>query len=81
MEKPHKKLKAWQKAMDLCIRIYEITEKFPKGELFGLVAPIRRSAVSIPSNIAEGVVYGLMLNLIEGNSLFHFTSLLVINCK
>jgi len=81
MEKPHKKLKAWQEAMDLCIKIYEITEKFSKGELFGLVAQMRRSAVSIPSNIAEGAVYGLMLNLIERNSLFHFTPLLVINCK
>jgi four helix bundle protein len=45
---------AWQKAMELVIRVYEVTEGFPRREMFGLTNQIRRSAVSIPSNIAEG---------------------------
>ena len=54
MDKPHKKLKAWQGAMDLCMTIYEMTEGFPKHELYGLDSQMRRAAVSIPCNIAEG---------------------------
>ena len=50
----HKKLDAWQKAMELAIKIYNVTKMMPKDELYGLVSQIRRSAVSIPSNIAEG---------------------------
>ncbi|TYB97103.1 MAG: four helix bundle protein, partial [Kosmotoga sp.] len=42
MEKPHKKLKAWQKSVEFCVKIYEITEKFPKDELYGLTSQIRR---------------------------------------
>jgi four helix bundle protein len=45
---------AWQKAMDLADMIYDITEHFPPRELFGLAYQMRKSAVSIPSNIAEG---------------------------
>jgi four helix bundle protein len=45
---------AWQKAMDLVIEIYEITKKFPREEIYGLTSQLRRAAVSIPSNIAEG---------------------------
>ncbi len=44
----------WQKSMDLVTKIYNSTQKFPKEELFGLTSQIRRSATSIPSNIAEG---------------------------
>lgn len=44
----------WKKAIRLVIRVYEITSVFPKHELFGLVSQMRRAAVSIPSNIAEG---------------------------
>lgn len=44
----------WQKAMELVTKIYHVTREFPKDELFGLVNQIRRAAVSIPSNIAEG---------------------------
>jgi len=54
MEKPHKKLIAWQKSMDLVVLIYRITNGFPKEELYGLVSQMRRAAVSGPSNIAEG---------------------------
>jgi four helix bundle protein len=44
----------WQKAMDLVVTMYELTEQFPKEETYGLTSQIRRCAVSIPSNIAEG---------------------------
>jgi four helix bundle protein len=47
-------LLVWQKSMDLVTKMYSSTQKFPKEELFGLTSQIRRSAVSIPSNIAEG---------------------------
>ncbi len=50
----YRDLKVWQKAMDLVERCYQITKFFPKDELFGLTSQIRRAAVSIPSNIAEG---------------------------
>lgn len=52
--KSHKDLKVWQKALKLSLKTYEITESFPDTEKFGLTSQIRRSAVSIPSNIAEG---------------------------
>src|SRR5262245_191936 len=45
---------AWQKAMDLADLVYDATEAFPPRERFGLAFQIRKSAVSIPSNIAEG---------------------------
>lgn len=50
----YKELKIWQKSVDLAVRIYEVTKDFPREELYGLTSQIRRSAVSIPSNIAEG---------------------------
>ncbi len=52
--KNYKDLKVWQKSYALCLEIYRITAKFPKEEIYGLISQIRRSAVSIPSNIAEG---------------------------
>ena len=54
MEKPHKKLKAWQLSMDIAVDVYKTSEKFPSEERFGLVSQMRRSAVSVPSNLAEG---------------------------
>lgn len=50
----HKDLIVWQKAMDLVYLIYELTEHFPREEIYGLTSQMRRSAISIPSNIAEG---------------------------
>lgn len=50
----HKNLIVWQKSLLLVKEIYAKTQDFPKDELFGLISQIRRSAVSIPSNIAEG---------------------------
>ena len=54
MEKPHKRFEAWKQAMDLVIEIYRTTGNFPSQEIYGLTNQIRRAAVSIPSNIAEG---------------------------
>ncbi len=54
MLKNYTELKVWQKAYQLCLEIYKITKDFPREERYGLTAQIRRAAVSIPSNIAEG---------------------------
>jgi len=53
-EKPHRRLLVWQRAMSLVERIYAETRKFPALERYGLMLQMRRAAVSIPSNIAEG---------------------------
>jgi four helix bundle protein len=53
--RPHKKLKVWQSAIELVTEIYKVTEGFPRKEDFGLSAQMRRAAVSVPSNIAEGL--------------------------
>jgi four helix bundle protein len=50
----YRSLRVWQKAHQLTLAVYEITEHFPKSEVFGLTSQLRRSAVSIPSNPAEG---------------------------
>lgn len=50
----YKDLIVWQKSYKVCILIYKITSKYPKQEMFGLVSQMRRSSVSVPSNIAEG---------------------------
>lgn len=49
-----KKLKVWKRAIDFSVSIYELTENFPSEEKFGLTNQLRRAAVSISSNIAEG---------------------------
>ena len=54
MDKPHKNLKAWQLAMDIAEKIYSTTDSFPTNEKFGLISQMRRCAISVPSNIAEG---------------------------
>lgn len=51
---PYKELLVWQKSVDFCVKIYEVSKNFPHEEKFGLQSQIRRSAVSISSNIAEG---------------------------
>ena len=52
--KKFKDLRIWQKGIEVVTDIYILTKKFPKEELYGLTSQIRRSAISIPSNIAEG---------------------------
>lgn len=54
----YKKLDVWNHSIDFSVKIYAITSDFPEGEKFGLVSQIRRSAVSIASNIAEGAGRG-----------------------
>lgn len=54
MEKSFRKLEIWKKAHELTLNIYRITANFPKSELYGITSQIRRSASSIPANIAEG---------------------------
>ncbi len=54
MGKSYRELIAWQKAMALVTKVYRLTKKFPREELYGLTNQVRRAAVSVPSNIAEG---------------------------
>ena len=50
----HKDLEAWKKSVELVTEVYNITKTFPEDEKYGMVSQIRRAAISIPSNIAEG---------------------------
>lgn len=52
--KTHKDLTVWQEAMKLAKEVYQLTSNFPKEEVYGLTSQMRRAAVSVPSNIAEG---------------------------
>ena len=52
--KTHKDLEVWKKSIELVTEIYQVTKNFPKEELYGLTSQMRRAAISIPSNIAEG---------------------------
>ena len=54
MDKPHKRLDVWKIAMELVQKIYLATSGFPKNEIYGISGQLRRAAVSVPSNIAEG---------------------------
>ena len=54
MERRHKRLTLWHDAIDLVTQIYRITANYPEQEKFGLVSQMRRAAVSVASNIAEG---------------------------
>src|SRR3989339_646379 len=56
--KTYQDLTVWQKSIELVISVYKLTENFPKEEIFGLTSQIRRAAVSLPSNIAEGKMRG-----------------------
>ncbi len=58
MRRNHRTLRVWQGAMDLVSEIYAVTADFPKNEQFGLTAQLRRAAVSVASNIAEGCARG-----------------------
>jgi len=51
----YRDLEVWQVAYDLCRQVYQVTARFPKPETYGLVSQLRRAAVSVPSNIAEGM--------------------------
>jgi four helix bundle protein len=71
---PYEKFDAWKAAHQLALEIYSITDSWPKSELFGLTSQIRRAALSVPTNIAEGagkrgkVEFGRYLNIALGSS-------------
>jgi four helix bundle protein len=73
MARPHENLEAWRKSMALVTSVYATTRSFPKEELFGLTSQMRRAAVSIPSNIAEGAArssrreFAQFLNVAKGS--------------
>ena len=52
--KTHKDLDVWKRSIDLVLKIYEISQKLPSDEKFGLISQIKRASISVPSNIAEG---------------------------
>ena len=52
--KSYRDLEVWNKAIDLVVECYQITKEFPRSEVYGLTSQLRRAAVSIPANIAEG---------------------------
>jgi four helix bundle protein len=54
MSSSYRDLRVWQRSMKLVVAVYNSTQSFPKPELYGLVSQMRRAAVSVPSNIAEG---------------------------
>ena len=61
----HRDLHAWREAMALVEVVYRATAHFPKAELFGLVSQIRRCAISVPSNIAEGAARNSTRELVQ----------------
>ena len=61
----YSELIVWQKAKDLAVNVYELTEKFPKEEIYGLISQMRRFAVSIPSNITEGRTRGTRKDFLQ----------------
>lgn len=69
----HEKLEVWQESMRLVKVVYEQTQSFPKEELYGLTQQMRRAAVSIPSNLAEGAAregrkeYAHFINIARGS--------------
>ena len=79
----HKDLNVWKNAVSFVSDIYKITERFPNSELFGLTNQIRRAAVSIPSNIAEGAArtsqkeFNQFLSIALGSSAEVETQLLI----
>ena len=52
----YKELEVWKEAIDLVTSVYKVTENYPKTEVYGIVNQVRRCAISVPSNISEGVV-------------------------
>lgn len=80
-----KELLVWQKAIDLAVEVYRITENLPKEERYGLISQINRSVISIPSNIAEGAGrntnkdFNNFLGMAQGSSFELETQLIISN--
>lgn len=71
----YREIKAWQKAVEMVVDIYSCTRSFPKEEMFGLASQLRRAAVSIASNIAEGNLHHAR------GSVFEVETQLAIACR
>ncbi len=67
----YKELIVWQKSIDLGVKVYSITENFPRDEIYGLTSQMRRAAISISSNIAEGRTRGSKLEFIHFLNISH----------
>ena len=69
----YRDLRVWQKGMDLAAEVYRLSKSWPKEELYGLISQVRRSAASVPANIAEGygrqspASYGQFLKVARGS--------------
>src|SRR6266498_4151778 len=81
--RPHEGLNVWKVAVDFVVKIYKVTESFPTHEKFGLTSQLRRAAVSIPANIAEGAArksrneYSHFLSIAQGSTSEVETELLI----
>ena len=81
----YKKLKVWNNSVELAIEIYEKVKTFPKHELYGLTDQIKRSSISIPSNIAEGsgrnsqLEFNRFLSIASGSAAELNTQLIIAN--
>jgi four helix bundle protein len=81
--RPHEKLEVWNRAVEFVVTIYKGTSKFPQEEKFGLTSQIRRAAVSVPANIAEGAArqspkeFGHFLAIAQGSASELETELLI----
>jgi four helix bundle protein len=83
MGNTYRKLKVWNKAVDLAVQVYALTTEFPRQEIYGLNAQMRRAGVSVASNIAEGSARGTrrdfrqFVKLAEGSNCELQTQLLI----
>lgn len=83
--RPHEKLDVWKNSVELVTRIYDATRQFPSDERYGLTSQIRRAAVSIPANLAEGAArmhdkeFLNFISIAQGSSSELETELLIAN--
>jgi four helix bundle protein len=86
VSRTHKDLDVWKKSVTLVTQVYKITESFPEKEQFGITLQIRRSAISVPSNIAEGAARASIkefkqFQYISLGSLSELETQLLISCN